>query len=283
MTALRQKMITAMRMRGFSPRTHKSYLSAVTDLARFTARSPDALERADIQAYFEHLVLERHLSAASCRVHLHGIRFLYERVLGWDGVEVEIALPQRPQRIPELLTRDEVRRIIEACSDAKYRMMLALCYGCGLRVSELATLRVSDIDSERHLLRIELGKGAKDRLVPLPNSLMASLRGYWRRYRPNESLFYGKQPMDAFAVSTIQKAFTRSKRCANIHKIGGIHSLRHAFATHQLEAGMPVHRLQHLLGHKSISSTLRYVHWVPDYREASGAHDLVAALGVRHD
>jgi integrase/recombinase XerD len=283
MTPLRHKMITAMQMRGFSPRTHKSYLAAVTDLTRFTGRSPSELERSDIQAYFEHLVIERRLSAASCRVHLHGIRFLYEQVLEWDDVDVDIAVPQRPQRIPELLTRGEVRRIVDSCTNAKYRLMLQVCYGCGLRVSELVSLRVGDIDSERHLLRIEQGKGAKDRLVPLPETLMSALRSYWRLYRPDEFLFYGKERTRALTLSSIQKVFTRTKLRAGIDKIGGIHSLRHAYATHQLEVGLPVHRLQHVLGHKNITSTLRYVHWVPDYREATGAHDLLAALEVRHD
>ena len=283
MTPLRQKLITAMRMRGFSPRTHKSYLSAVTDLARFTRRSPDALERSDIQSYFEHLVIGRQLSAASCRVHFYGVRFLYEQVLGAKAVALDIVVQQCPQRILELLTRGEIRRIIEACDEARYRFMLGLCYGCGLRVSELTALRVSDIDSERHLLRVEQGKGAKDRWVPLPRSLLVPLRSYWHLYRPEEPLFYSQQRTRAFVVSTIQKAFTRAKRDAGIDKIGGIHSLRHAFATHQLEAGMPVHRLQHILGHANIRSTLRYVHWLADDREASGAHDLVSALGVRHE
>lgn len=145
MTPVRLKMITAMHMRGFSPRTHQSYLAAVKDLARYTRRSPDVFERSDIQAYYEHLVLERHLSAASCRVHLHGIRFLYEQVLDWDAVEVGVAIPRLPQRIPDLLTR--------------------------------------------------------------------------------------------------------AKRRASIDKVGGIHRLRHAYATHQLAVGLLVHRLQHVRGH----------------------------------
>jgi integrase/recombinase XerD len=202
-------------------------------------------------------------------------------VLGAKAVAVDIVVPRCPQRIPELLTRGEIRRIIEACDDARYRLVLGLCYGCGLRVSELTALRVSD--SERHLLRVEQGKGAKDRLVPLPRSLLVPLRSDWHLYRPEEPLFYSQQRTRAFVVSTIQKAFTRAKRDAGIDKIGGIHSLRHAFATHQLEAGMPVHRLQHILGHANIRSTLRYVHWLADDREASGAHDLVSALGVRHE
>jgi integrase len=161
--------------------------------------------------------------------------------------------------------------------------MLTLCYGCGLRLSELVGLKVRDIDGERRLLRVEQGKGAKDRLVPLPETLLLQLRVYWRQYRPREWLFPGFSRRQPLSGTTIQKVFTQTKAQAGIKKIGGIHGLRHAYATHQLEAGLPVHRLQRLLGHDCIQSTLRYVHWVPDYREGQGAHDLVAALEVGHD
>jgi site-specific recombinase XerD len=276
-------MIKAMQVRGFSPRTHESYLAAVADLARYTRRSPAELRLADLNAYFEHLATERHLSGASCRLSLNGIRFLYLHVLKRPGFDVEIPIPKRPQRIPELLTRSEVRRILGACSNPKHRMALTLCYGCGLRVSELVSLQVSDIDGERSLLRIEQGKGAKDRLVPLSATLLQALRTYWRLYRPIGCLFPGRPPARPLSVTSVQKAFTHAKALAGINKIGGIHSLRHAYATHQLEAGLPVHRLQRLLGHQDLHSTLRYVHWVPDYREGSNEHDLIAALEVQHD
>ncbi len=192
--------------------------------------------------------------------------------------DVRIPVPKRPQRIPELLTRTEVARILAACSNSKHRMMLTLCYGCGLRLSELIALRVSDIDGERPCLRIEQGKGAKDRLVPLGPTLLEQLRSYWREYRPRAWLFPGRPAHTPLCESTPQKTYTNAKGRADVSKIGGIHALRHAFATHQLEAGLPVHRLQHLLGHRSIHTTLRYVHWVPDYREGRGAHDLIANL-----
>jgi integrase len=152
-----------------------------------------------------------------------------------------------------------------------------------LRLSELVALKVRDVDGERQLLRIEQGKGAKDRLVPLSETLLEQLRGYWRRYHPREWLFPGRKRRVRLSETSIQKAFTRAKRSANMNKVGGIHSLRHAYATHQLEAGLPVHRLQHLLGHRNIHSTLRYVHWVADERERRGAHDLIAALEVDDD
>jgi len=180
MTPLRTKMIKAMQVRGFSVRTHESYLRAVTDLARYYHRAPDQLGIEDIRRYFEYLATERSLSGASCRLFLHGIRFLYLQVLDWPAFAVSIPMPKKAQRIPELLTRSEVGRILTACTHPKHRMMLTLCYGCGLRLSELVSLRVRDIDGERQLLRVDQGKGAKDRLVPLSDTLLEQLRAYWR-------------------------------------------------------------------------------------------------------
>jgi len=282
MTPLRAKMIKAMRVRGFSVRTHESYLYAVTDLARYFHRSPEQLGIQDLRRYFEYLATERGLSGASCRLFLHGIRFLYLQVLDWPDFDVDIPLPKKPQRIPELLTRAEVGRILAACTNPKHRMMLTLCYGCGLRLGELVALKVRDIDGERQLLRVEQGKGAKDRLVPLSDTVLAQLRAYWRLFRPSAWLFPGRTLAACLTETSVQKAYTQAKARAGVRKIGGIHGLRHAYATHQLEAGLPVHRLQRLLGHQDIHSTLRYIHWVPDYREGQGAHDLVAALEVDH-
>lgn len=278
MTLLREKMIDAMRLRGFSPRTHKSYLSAVSQLARYYHQPPDRLTTDQLQDFFLYLVKQRKLSAASCRLYLNGIRFFYLQVLQWPSMAVTLTVPKRPQRIPELLARDEVSRIFTACKNPKHRMMLITCYGCGLRVSELVSLKVGHIDRERRLLRIEQGKGGKDRLVPLSDGLLQHLRAYWRLYHPLHYLFAGCRPDVPLSVTTAQKAFQWSKRRAGVEKIGGIHSLRHAYATHLLEGGLPVQQLQHLLGHQNLQSTLRYVHWVPDYREAQGARDLVARL-----
>jgi integrase len=281
MTPLRQRMISAMQMHGFSPRTHDSYLAAVRDLAKFTRRAPDSLEPADLTRYFEHLVLERHLAPASVHLIYNGVRFLYLQVLAWPTVDLDVTLPKRPQRIPELLTRAEVAAILGACTKPRERTMLTLCYGCGLRLAEVLALRVADIDGERKLLRIEQGKGAKDRLVPLSPTLLEELRAYWRLYRPREWLFPGRtgRPL---SPTLLQKAYTRAKRRAGVTKVGGLHALRHAYATHQLAAGLQVERLQRLMGHRSIQTTLRYVHWVPSAHEGEGALDLIAQLGVSH-
>ena len=238
MTPLRAKMIKAMQVRGFSVRTHESYLYAVTGLARYYRRAPDQLGIDDIRRYFEYLATERSLSGATCRLFLNGIRFLYLQVLGWSSFDVDIPIPKKAQRIPELLTRAEVGRILAACANPKHRMMLTLCYGCGLRLRELVSLKVRDIDGERRLLRVEQCKGAKDRLVPLSDTLLAQLRVYWRLFRPRKWLFPGHTRHEHLSETSIQKAFTQVKAQAGIKKIGGIHGLRHAYATHQLEAGL---------------------------------------------
>ena len=159
------------------------------------------------------------------------------------------------------------------------------CYGCGLRVSELVAIKVRHVDGERHLLRVEQGKGSKDRAVILSDTLLKRLRLYWRAYRPTEWLFPNSQsPDQPLSIDTAQKVFKAAKRNSGILKVGGIHSLRHAYATHQLENGLPVHQLQKLLGHQNIQSTLRYVHWVPNYRQGEvNSGDLLAALEVDHD
>jgi integrase/recombinase XerD len=227
MTERRQRLITAMQMHGFSPRTQESYIDAVRGLAKYTRRSLDTLTPADLTGYFEHLVIERHLAPASVRLMYNGIRFFYRAVLAWPTLDLEVKRPKRPQRIPERLTRAAVAAILAACPCARERTMLTVCYGCGLRLSEVLHLKVADIDSERKLLRIEQAKGAKDRLVPLSPTLLEELRAHWRCARPRDWLFITRhgQPLSA---TVLQKAYTQAKRLAGVTSDGGIHSLRHA-------------------------------------------------------
>ncbi len=279
---LRQAMIDAMLVRGLAVRTHRSYLGAVADLSKYYERSPALLSTDEVQAYFLYLVKERHLAPASCRLSLNGIRFLYKEVLHRE-FEAKIHVPKRPQRIPELLTRTEVGAILACCLNPKHRMLLTVCYGCGLRVSELLYLKVRDIDSERLLLRIDQGKGAKDRNVEMPKTLVVKLRDYWRLFRPYDWLFPGRDPTVALGVTSAQKCFKASKAKACVDKVGGIHGLRHAYATHQLAAGMPITKLQHQLGHKDIHTTLRYLHWIPNYLGGDSGTDLIADLEADHE
>lgn len=282
MTPLRQQMIDAMIVRGFSARTHESYLFAVTALANHYHRSPDKLCLAELQDYFLYLVKERGLSGASCRLYLNAIRFLTLQVLKWSAFDVAIPVPKRAQKIPELLTLAEVAQIVSSPANLKHRTLLMTCYGCGLRVSELVAIKICHLDGERHLLRVEQGKGAKDRYVVISETLLTHLRHYWQQIRPVLWLFPGQQPDQPLAITTPQKVFRAAKHRVGISKHGGIHSLRHAYATHQLEAGLPVHQLQRLLGHQQLQATLRYVHWLPSCRATQPHADLLAALEACH-
>lgn len=280
MTMLRQKMIRAMRQRGFSSRTHDSYLYAVTGLARYWRLPPDQLDVAQVQRYLEYLVQERELAPASCRLQKNGIRFFYLHVLGREDSDFALLTPKRPQRIPELLTRQDIRRIFAACTNDKHHMILALTYGCGLRVSEVVGVRVQDIDGERQLLHVTEGKGGKDRRVTLSPALLASLRRYWCAHRPAYWLFPCPLiPERHLSVSSVQRIYTRIKARAGVTRRGGIHGLRHAYATHQLEQGLPLPELQRLLGHGDLKTTQRYLHWVHADERDRGRHaDLIALV-----
>ncbi len=275
MTPLRQKMIDAMILRGFAARTQKSYLYAVTQLAKHYHQSPDKIRNDDIHAFFLYLAKEKKLSSSTCRLHLNALRFLYREVLDRADFGRDIKTPKKPQRIPELLTHQEALAIVNALDNFKHRLLLMTCYGCGLRVSELVSLQVKHLDHERQLIRIEQAKGAKDRLVLMPPSLAHNLVDYQRSHRPGHWLFDGQRITRRLSITSAQRLFHRAKQRADIHKQGGIHSLRHAYATYQLEAGMPVHQLQRLLGHTDVRTTMGYVHWIP-HHESNKGMDLLA-------
>lgn len=279
MSPLRQRLLDATRQHGFSDRTFTSYAGAVNQLQRYHGCSPAKLTPERLQPFFNYLVKERKLAPATCQVYWQAIRFFYLQVMQWSEFDVPLIVPKRPQRIPELLTRAEVARLIAQCDNLKHRTLLLCCYGCGLRVKELVSIKVRHIDGERQLLRIEQGKGSKDRAVIVSETLLKALREYWCEYRCEQWLFEGVPAIKPLSVSAAQRIFNKAKALAGLEKVGGIHSLRHAYATHQLEAGMPVHQLQQLLGHRCIQSTLRYVHWAPNCSAARGSGvDLVGAL-----
>ena len=266
MTPLRQQMIDAMVLRGLASKTQVTYLYWVSDFARHYHCSPSLLQPPDLEKYLLYLINHRHLSASSVRVSLNAMHFLFVKVLNRPSYQFNIPYPKRPQRIPDLLTRDEVHQILLCCENKKHHAMLSTCYGAGLRVSELVALKVKNIDSACRIIHVKQGKGAQDREVPLSEGLLAELRSYWRSYRPHTWLFCGTTITNPLNVSSAQKIFKRCKAQSAVNKYGGIHSLRHAYATHQLNAGMPLHCLQRALGHKSIKTTMRYIHWLPHYR-----------------
>lgn len=279
MTPLRKKFLDSMQVRRFSPQTQRAYLYWLCELTRFTHCSPDRLADSDLKTFLWSLSLERNLSTSSCAQAFHAIKFFYHEVLDRSFGERLLPPMKRQQKIPELLSPLEVQQIFSACHKLKYLTIFELCYGCGLRVSEATSIAVQDIDGEQRVLHVHLGKGAKDRRVPLSDTLLKKLRRYWVEYRPRVSMFYGVDRANTLNVSSVQKVYKHSKHQASIGKNGGIHALRHAYATHQLMAGMPLTQLQYNLGHNDIRTTLHYVHWLPHYQAVQDEQfDLVGKL-----
>lgn len=260
MSPLRQRMEQDMVLRGLSDRTRESYIYQVAGLAKFFHRSPDAVEVADVQRYLLYLIEERKLSWSSCSQAAHAIRFFYHVTLKRPEVALDIPRPRLPKKLPEILSREEVARLIDAVANVKHRTLLMTTYAAGLRLSEVIALKPGDIDSGRMTLRVEQGKGAQDRYTLLSPSLLTQLRKYWEAFHPRAWLFPGRSAERHIQDSVVQRTYTRAKARAGIRKQGGIHALRHAFATHLLEAGVDVHSIQRLLGHRSLGTTARYFH-----------------------
>jgi integrase/recombinase XerD len=281
MSELRARMLRDMTVRGFSPRTHEAYIRQVVGLARYYRRSPDQLSADEVQAYLAQLFQARKRSWSTCAQAAHAFRFLYHVTLGHPRVDFHVPAPKQPQKLPALLSREEVWRLLNACTHPRDRLVLATTDAAGLRVSEVVALKVADLDADRMTIHVALGKGAKDRFVPLSQRLLQDWRTYWRTSPPRLWLFpnrAGTRPID---VTIPQKLYTLTKLRAGIQKQGGIHALRHAFATHLLEAGRDLQTVQHLLGHRHLSTTARYFHLTQGRVLATGSpFDLPAPPGA---
>ncbi len=264
MTPLRQKMIDLMTFRQLAPKTCQVYLSAVTKLTTHYHRSPECISSEEIKQWLMGISRERKWSASTIHQTLMALKFCYEQVLEQSNFLSDFQLPKRPQKILILLTQKEVYAILHATKNLKHLTLLSLCYGCGLRASEAVILTQNDIDSERLLLRVVQGKGRKDRNIPLSPSLLRLLRYYWKTWELKHYFFCSTQKKKkTLGISSAQKIFKHAKANAHINKEGGIHGLRHAYATHQLEQGLPIHQLQLFLGHSDVRVTMKYLHWVP--------------------
>jgi integrase/recombinase XerD len=266
MTPLRQRMIDAMVLRGFAQRTQWTYVTAVKQLARYHDCSPALLSDQQIQAYLLHLLQERHRSRSTVNTTSCAIRFLVCDVLGQSERRVKIPLGRIPQRLPELLSRAEVAALLDAPMPIKARTFLMTAYASGLRLSELCHLRGCDIDSapDRMCIRVVQGKGAKDRYSLLTPELLDQLRLYWRACRPrakaDDWLFASRRdPSRPLDCGSAQLYYYTARKAAGITKAGGIHSLRHCFASHLLEGGVDLNSISHLLGHAQLSTTGRYL------------------------
>jgi integrase/recombinase XerD len=261
MGVLRERMEREMVLRRMAVRTRRSYAEAVAALAKHYRRSPDQLTEQEIQGYLLYLIEERKLARSSCLVALHGLRFFYHETLKREDLNFGVPRTRAAQKLPEILSREEIERLFAAATQFKHRVLLMTTYAAGLRVSEVCALKLGDIDSARMTIRIEQGKGSKDRYSLLSPRLLNDLRRYWRMDRPRLWLFPAARCADrAMNPHTAQKIYYAARNRAQITKRCGIHGLRHAFATHLLEAGTDVHTIQRLMGHGDIQTTMRYFH-----------------------
>ena len=269
MTKLREQMTHEMVLRGFAPNTQRTYLQAVSQLARHYDRSPDRISKREVKAYLLYLHQDAKRSRSTCNVAAAALRFLYHATLGRSDASFNIPFARKPTRLPQVLSREEVARLVSRTYFLRHRVLFLIAYSAGLRVSEIVKLRPCDIDSDRMVIRVEQGKGAKDRLAVLSPRLLEELRAYWRKEQPGELLFPSPLRPGPLCAAAVKHAFAGAKQRAKIDKQGGIHLLRHAFATHMLEAGVDLHTLQRLLGHRSIRTTTRYIHLMEPARHAA--------------
>ena len=260
MTPLRRRMIDDLILRNRAPRTIQVYTECVADFAHFFNASPEKLGPEQVRSYLLRLVQERHVSWSYYNQARCALQFLYRVTLGKDWVVEEVACPKVPKRLPVILSPDELVRFFNAVKNLKHRTILMTAYGAGLRLSEVCRLRVEDIDSPRMVIHIRQSKGQKDRDVMLSPRLLTILRQYWKIERLKPYLFPGRKPDQPISPRTVQMVCKRALAASGLSKRVSMHALRHSFASHLLEAGTDLRTIQILLGHRSFSTTARYLH-----------------------
>ena len=269
MTDWYQKAIDALQLNGLFPRSQEAYVRAVRMLVEFTGKTPDEIGEPELQQYFLHRKNQDHWSPSTMRICYCGIRHFFVHVLRRDWHTLQLIRAENERRLPAVFSREEVAALLRCVHTPHNRAFLSTVYSCGLRLQEAQFLEVSDIDSQRHMIHVHRGKGAKDRFVPLPDSTLHHLRRHWASHRHPRLLFPaqgrsggGAATADApMAKSSVQGAFRQAKREAGILKKNVFfHTLRHAYATHMLEAGVNLRVIQQYLGHAQIETTLVYLH-----------------------
>ncbi|MET4697786.1 integrase/recombinase XerD [Constrictibacter sp. MBR-5] len=257
LSPLRRRMTEDMTVRNLSPATQRSYLHAVAKFSRHFGRSPDRLGLEDVRAFQVHLV-STGMSWAALNQTVCALRFFYGVTLGHGEIPERIPYAREPRKLPVVLSADEVVRFLEAVASLKSRAALTTAYAAGLRASEVVGLKVANIDSARMVIRVEHGKGGKDRYVMLSAQLLGILRIYWRLARPEHWLFPGREASKPIDVQVLYAACRSARAAAGLDKRVTVHTLRHSFATHLLESGTDIRIIQVLLGHANLSTTARY-------------------------
>lgn len=263
MGKFRDAMQSEMQLRGLAPRTQQTYTGWMKRLVERVGVAADQVTEQQARGFLSELS-GRGLSPSTINQAINAVRFFFGNVLRREW-QLEVHYQRAPQRLPVTLTPGEVSRLLSAVASLRDRMAMEIAYAAGLRLGEVLRLKVSDIDSGGMILRVEQGKGRKDRNVMLGPALLESLRAYWKLYRPQEWLFPGKDPRRPVNATIIQRAFSKAKWQARIQKQVSFHSLRHSFATQLLESGVNVRTIQALLGHRSLGTTQRYTHVAGDY------------------
>jgi integrase/recombinase XerD len=258
MTPLRQRFIDDLRLRNYARRTIDTYVGRVACFAKYFGRSPELLGPEEVRAFQLHL-LQRKVSWSSFNQAVCALRFLYGITLARREQLPLIPFGKRPKKLPSVLSQAEVLRLLDGAA-GRDRALLQVAYGCGLRLNELLHLQVQDIDSSRMVIQVRQGKGAKDRLVPMSLRLLNELRAYWRMCRPRPWLFPGQKPDGTLSAGNIQRRFSRLVKQVGLTKHCSMHTLRHSYATHLLEAGVDLLTLKALMGHTSLQTTARYLH-----------------------
>lgn len=260
MTPLRQRMTEDMQVRNLAVNTQMSYLQQVSQFARYFHKSPELLGAEDIRAYQVYLTNEKKLAPGSILIAVAALRFLYKVSLKKDWpFEDVIPAPHKPQKLPVILSPEEVLQFLDCVRNRKHRTILTTCYAAGLRISEAVCLTAPDVDSARMVIRVVQGKGQKDRYVMLSPKLLQILRDWWRAAKPKPWLFPGDIPGQHISTDAVEQACQKARRRCPIPKPTTPHSLRHAFAVHLLESGTDVRTIQLLLGHRSLATTARYL------------------------
>jgi site-specific recombinase XerD len=253
-------MTEDMQVRNLTPNTQLSYVQQVSQFAQYFHKSPEELGPEDIRTYQVYLTKERKLAPGSVSIAVSALRFLYKVSLkkAWTFEDI-IPAPKKPQKLPVILSPEEILQFLACVGNIKHRAILTTCYAAGLRISEAVRLKPTHIDSQRMVLRVEQGKGQKDRYVMLSAKLLETLRSYWRAVRPTGWLFEGNAAGRTITPSAVEQACRKAARLSGIRKPITPHSLRHAFAVHLLESGTDVRTIQLLLGHRSLATTARYL------------------------
>ncbi len=281
MTPLRQRMIEDMRIRNYSPKTIKDYVNHVAAFAKYFGKSPDQLGPAHIHSYQVHLINERKLSWSTFNNGVCALRLFYRMTLKKDWIIKHLPYGKRPKTLPVVLSKEEVLRLFAAMHKHNHRIILMAAYSAGLRVSEVARLRVEDIDCGQMLIRVRQGKGQKDRYVMLSPTLLDVLGGCAKLAQPTDWLFPGERAGHYISPRTLNRACQAAAKAAGIQKRITMHTLRHCFATHLLESGIDIRTIQKLLGHAKLETTSRYTH-VSDakIRSTPSPLDLLATGGL---